>query len=293
MATKTKVIIIIASILSIVVFVLESFGVFSFLSDKLLLKYDYLGGNKLIFVDVDDGNCAIIQSGNKTAIINFGGVEDGGNSLIKAIRKYRITKVDYAFITLCDQNHLGGFLAVSDLIDIDKIIIPNLQDFIDDNSSTALAVRKKILKDYNYETVEVNKNFEIGEFTVTPFYYEPKVLFPNGRAVIYKLYSNNHSAIIGGNFHNDIMYELLARNEKVSADVFLLPGFSNSESLKLPFINNLNSKYLVSSSSFKNDVFVQDDIEILSKSHNLLRTDVNGDITFYFNKEDIIVKTER
>ena len=123
MATKKKIAIIVILIISLIVFLLETLGLFELLKDKLLFTHDYIGENKVIFADVGDGNCAIVQSGGKTAIFNFGGVKDGGNSLIKAIRKYRITKIDYAFITICDENHLGGFIAISNLVDIDKIII--------------------------------------------------------------------------------------------------------------------------------------------------------------------------
>lgn len=293
MATKTKIISIAAIVISLIVFILEFSGAFAFLSDKLLLKHDYIGENKLVFVDVDDGNCAIIQSGDKTAIINFGGVLDGGNSLIKAIRKYRITKVDYAFVNLSDENHLGGFISISDLVDINKVVIPNLEDFTDNNSVTSLAVKEEILNHYNYEIVELNKNYQVGEFTVTPFYYKPNILIPNGRAVIYKVFANEHSAIIGGSFHKDIMYELLAQDYNLKTDIFLIPGFSSGESLSLPFINSLNAKYLISSSAFKNDYYIQQDIEFLKKNHNIYRTDINGDIVFYFNKDGLILKTER
>ena len=293
MATKTKVVLTIAVIISLLVFVLEFSGAYEFLSDKLLLKYDYIGNDRLIFVDVDDGNCALVQSDNQTAIINFGGVKDGGNSLIKAIRKYRITKIDYAFITVCDQNHLGGFIALTDLVDINKVVIPNLDDFDYEHSATSLAVKDKILNDFNYEVVEINKTYKLGEINLTPFYYEPSTFDAKGRAVLYKISSTSHSAIIGGSFHKDVMYELLANNAKLETDIFLIPGFSDNASWNLPFFNSLKAKYLISSSGFKNDSVVQQDIEFLKQNYNIYRTDVNGDIMFYFKKNGLILNTER
>ena len=293
MATKTKVVLTIAVIISLLVFVLEFSGAYEFLSDKLLLKYDYIGNDRLIFLDVDDGNCALVQSDNQTALINFGGVKDGGNSLIKAIRKYRITKIDYAFITVCDQNHLGGFIALTDLVDINKVVIPNLDDFDYEHSATSLAVKDKILNDFNYEVVEINKTYKLGEINLTPFYYEPSTFDAKGRAVLYKISSTSHSAIIGGSFHKDVMYELLANNAKLETDIFLIPGFSDNASWNLPFFNSLKAKYLISSSGFKNDSVVQQDIEFLKQNYNIYRTDVNGDIMFYFKKNGLILNTER
>ena len=293
MATKTKVVLTIAVIISLLVFVLEFSGAYEFLSDKLLLKYDYIGNDRLIFLDVDDGNCALVQSDNQTALINFGGVKDGGNSLIKAIRKYRITKIDYAFITVCDQNHLGGFIALTDLVDINKVVIPNFDDFDYEHSATSLAVKDKILNDFNYEVVEINKTYTLGKINLTPFYYEPSAFDAKGRAVLYKISSTSHSAIIGGSFHKDIMYELLANNAKLETDIFLIPGFSDNASWNLPFFNSLKAKYLISSSGFKNDSVVQQDIEFLKQNYNIYRTDVNGDIMFYFKKNGLILNTER
>jgi len=293
MATKKKVMLIIAVIVSLIVFILEYSGSFEFLSNKLLLTYDFMGEDKLIFVDVDYGNCAIVQSGNKTAIINFGGIKDGGNSLVKAIRKYRITKVDYAIITVCNENHLGGFMALCDLVDIDKVIIPNIEDFTKENNITSLTVKDKILNDCSYELVEPFKPYMLGNFALAPVYYNAKALNSAGNAVLYKISLNNHSAIIGGSFHKDITYNLLSSDLNLKADIFLLPGFSDNSNWNLPFITTLNAKYLVSSSSFKNDAEIQLDFEFLKQKHKIYRTDVNGDITFYFNKDELKVFSER
>lgn len=291
--TIIKVLVILGCILSLVLFMLKVTGVTDSISYKLLQTYDYDGNDKLVFLDVADGNSAIIQSENKTAIINFGGIKDGGNSLIKAIRKYNITKFDYAFITVCDEKHLGGFMAISDLVDIEKVIIPNIDGFLGENIITNNVVCEKIINNYKYAIVNLNQEYKVGNFSLTPLYYTPNMLTPSGRAVLYKISAYNYSALIGGSFDKDIMYELLATNQNIQADIFLLPGFSDNKNWNIPFINSLKAKYIVSSSAFKNDAYLQEDLELLSKSFILYRTDINGDISFYFNKDSLFAKTQR
>ncbi len=278
-------------VIGLIVFILESCGVVDSLKEKLLFTYDTNGQNKVIFVDVQDGNCAIIQSGDKTAIINFGGVKDGGNSLIKAIRKYRITKIDYAFITITDEYHLGGFMALCDMVTIDKVITPNFDDYVLNNSPTALIVKDK-LNSLNCEIVELNKTYVLGNFSLKPIYYYHKALSSSGRAVLYQITDGKHSLVLGGNFSDDIIFEQYKKNKLFKTDILLLPGFSDSFGWNYNYFKDVGAKYLVSSSAYYNDSNIQNDFDSLSKRYNLYRTDINGDITFYFNDE-IKVVTEK
>ena len=294
MESKTKIIIYIACavafVFSLVVFIIEVCG-HTGLRDKLIFNYDYIGENKIIFTNVGDANCTILKSGNEVAVFSFGGVLDGGNSLIKAIRKYQITTVDYAFVNITDENHLGGFMVLNNLTTINNVVSPSINDYEFNNTPTALAAKETILS-LNHEFVNLNKNYKVGNFTVTPIYYSKNALSSEGRAVIYKVTFGEYSAIIGGNFSQDIMFENYINNELPTADILLLPGFSDNSHWNLSFFDDIKVKYVVSSSDYKNNLFIQNDYKLLQEKFNLYRTDVDGDITFYFN-EKISVSTEK
>ena len=88
------------------------------------------------------------------------------------------------------------------------------------------------------------------------------------------------------------MYEFMLEKREVKADILLLPTFSEPTAWNYDFFKFINAKYLVSSSAFVNDFHTQEDLNFLGKAFNLYRTDINGEIIFYFG-DDLKVITEK
>jgi len=85
------------------------------------LKY---GGTKIVFLDVGQGDAALIMSGGKTALID-GGVEDMGlDTLPSVLDHFNISKVDYAIMSHWDLDHAGGLLTLAAMGRVDRIYSP-------------------------------------------------------------------------------------------------------------------------------------------------------------------------
>lgn len=161
--------------------------------------YDYL-----YFIDVGQGDSALIVHKNKTILIDTGGVvtEDiATTTLIPFFNKARINKIDYLIITHNDYDHMGALeslcqnfkvqnilknqndfpLVVNDLTieNLNNYAITNKNDssiinrfdfigynwlFLGDVSST---IEKKIVNDYDLEDVDIIKIAHHGSNTST------------------------------------------------------------------------------------------------------------------------------
>ena len=74
-----------------------------------ILKY---GSARIIFVDVGQGDCALVMAGGKTALIDGGVAQEGLDTLPYVLDHYNIRKVDYAIMSHWDLDHVGGLLTL-------------------------------------------------------------------------------------------------------------------------------------------------------------------------------------
>ena len=86
-----------------------------------VLKY---GSAKIVFIDVGQGDSALIMSGGKTALIDGGIAEKGQDTLPAVLDHYNIDKVDYAIMSHWDSDHVAGLLTLSEQGRITKLYSP-------------------------------------------------------------------------------------------------------------------------------------------------------------------------
>lgn len=68
----------------------------------------------IVFVDVGQGDCCLLLSGNESALIDTGTIDATKDSLIPVLDYYGVEKIDYCFVSHWDIDHSGG---VSTLIE--------------------------------------------------------------------------------------------------------------------------------------------------------------------------------
>lgn len=70
------------------------------------------GAAKIVFIDVGQGDCALVMSGGKTALIDGGVTDEGLKTLPCVLDHYNISSVDYAIMSHWDKDHVGGLLSL-------------------------------------------------------------------------------------------------------------------------------------------------------------------------------------
>ena len=90
----------------------------------------------LIVLDVGHGNCAILSAGNAVAVVDA----PIGSLLLDTLRDMKPTKVDAAFISHADKDHLAGVLA---LLTSNEVAVSNL--YLNPDSARTSAIWRDLL----------------------------------------------------------------------------------------------------------------------------------------------------
>ncbi len=84
------------------------------------------GELKIHFIDVGQGDCAIVElpDGKKMMIDGGNGEESHNRKIIAALNELRITKIDYLIATHADVDHVGGLALVVDRVEVVNVYLP-------------------------------------------------------------------------------------------------------------------------------------------------------------------------
>ncbi len=88
-----------------------------------IFSYLYTGDLKITFIDVGQGDCALIETPYNKKILVDGGNFKENNLLTEFLLKNHISKVDLIFLSHIHNDHLGGLVNVLDTIKVDKVVI--------------------------------------------------------------------------------------------------------------------------------------------------------------------------
>lgn len=83
---------------------------------------------RLIFLDVGQGDCSVITSGEQSFLIDAGPrteeFDAGSRIVAPKLRKLGIDRIDLLFITHPDMDHVGGLPGLASKIRIDRVAAP-------------------------------------------------------------------------------------------------------------------------------------------------------------------------
>lgn len=77
---------------------------------------------KIVFIDVGQGDSALIISKDKTCLIDGGIEKCAENQILDVLNHYGINKLDYAVMTHIDSDHSGGILKLCEMGKIDLVM---------------------------------------------------------------------------------------------------------------------------------------------------------------------------
>lgn len=249
----------------------------------LYFRCDFDKNNYVYFIDVGQGDSAlIVTKNNKSVLIDTGGKVGSNYSLMKSnvipfFKSIGIRKLDYLFITHGDYDHAG--------YGIDLVNNFNAKNRFTNKGKYNSLEKKLNIKSFNNSYIKID-NVEI--YSLNSKHYNNE----NSDSLVLLVIIDNYKLLFMGdasiNTEKDIM------NNYDIGDVFILKvGHHGSKtSSSEEFINSVNPKYSIISVG-KNNKFGHPNKEVLDNLSNskIYRTDIDGSIMFKIKKDKLRIET--
>ena len=249
----------------------------------LYFRCDFDKNNYVYFIDVGQGDSAlIVTKNNKSILIDTGGKVGSNYSLMKSnvipfFKSIGIRKLDYLFITHGDYDHAG--------YGIDLVNNFNVKNRFTNKGKYNSLEKKLNIKSFNNSYIKID-NVEI--YSLNSKHYNNE----NSDSLVLLVIIDNYKLLFMGdasiNTEKDIM------NNYDIGNVFILKvGHHGSKtSSSEEFINSVNPKYSIISVG-KNNKFGHPNKEVLDTLNDskIYRTDIDGSIMFKIKKDKLRIET--
>ena len=245
-------------------------------------------GDRIVFIDVGQGDCALIISGDHAALIDCGTGQDDGYSVLTQLKKQNIDKLDYLIISHPHSDHLGGGAAVMNRCKVGCIMMPETlpEDAADLETYTGFCYTADG-KGVPINHIQSGDSFTVGNFTLDVLYYNIYAEDENDRSAVIKASANGFSALFTGDITSVTEYAIMAEKADISADVLKVAHHGSSTSTSERFLYSVHPSIgiiPVGENSYGHPT-EQTISRLEDYGVKYYRTDVNGNITVFFEGE--------
>ncbi len=251
------------------------------------------------FIDVGQGDSAIIETDNGTKLLIDGGEYDAyEEQLAPFLAERDISSIDYALVSHYHTDHMGGISELLETGVVDTLLIPKY----DDKSQN----RERLVKKADKHNVEINEICAGDVLDLGDPNLEISVLHPisggfsneneNSNSLVLMLDYLGERFLFTGDLEADAE-RVLIKNYALEADVLKVGHHGSTTSTSPAFLSAVDPTYAIIEAGAGNgyghphyevvDLLEDDDVRIY-------RTDEDGDITFTVTEKGIqSIRTER
>ena len=247
----------------------------------LLYLYNYyLFIPRIYFLDVGQGDSALIRYKNKNIIIDTGGSYDYDNSdnLVMFYKSVGVKKIDEMYISHGDLDHIGNAYNITKKIKTENIYInkyneTNLEKELCSNNC------KKVGEDFNRNMIKV----------LNPSY---NMYDENDNSLVIYISINNKNILFMGDSSKEVEYRLMNTYNIGKIDILKVGHHGSNTSSSKAFIKSIKPKYSVISVG-KNNRYGHPNKEVLNNLDNskIFRTDEDGSIMFKIKNNELKIET--
>ena len=249
------------------------------------------------FLDVGQGDCEFIQLPDGKCMLIDAGVSDSAGKIASKISELGYEKIDYLVATHPHADHIGGMKRIVENFDIGEIHMPK--------ASTNTKTFENLLQAIS------DKGLSINTAKAGKVIYESDDLKIEILAPISDTYKdlNNYSAVIRLQYGNNVFLftgdaEELAEGEMLNAysksalkaDVLKVGHHGSNTASSADFISAVLPKYAVievGEDNSYNHPHAEAVDTLNAVGAEILRTDLNGNITIISDKVNITVQCEK
>lgn len=249
------------------------------------------------FLSVGQGDCAVIQIGGQTILIDAGpateSFDSGARLIAPKLREMGVSRIDLVLISHPDADHIGGLPGIAQFFPIDKVAA---MDYFRTCPDLIPTLQRVQLRADSILWLQSGHKLSIGEATmriegleVTPGSSD------NTGSMIVHLHVGKSSAVFTGDAP-DSVERWLAKNGDYAAQVMKAGHHGSRSSTSSDWLAEVRPKWVIFSAG-RNNPFGHPSPEALDRVEafgaGILRTDQDGDIRFVATKRGFEIATNR
>lgn len=251
------------------------------------------GEMQVHFLDVGQGDSALIICPNGESILIDGGEKKYGDYIVEYLNKLGIEDIDVVIATHPHSDHIGGLITVFENFNIKSVYTPRVTHTTKTYEEFVLAVQNQDLK---FKEVKAGQGLEIQGI-------ETRFLGPvdtygddlNNWSAVIKINYKNTSFLFTGDAEIKSENDIISSDADIEATVLKIGHHGSDTSSGDDFLDMVNPKYAVISAGVDNK-YGHPHRSILDKINNkgikLYRTDLQGSIIAFSDGKDLTFTTD-
>lgn len=256
-------------------------------------KKENLKDLEINYIDVEQGNAVLINTNNKTILID-GGNRSNSRYYYNFIKNKNIKKIDYMIASHYDEDHISGLISILENYQVSNVLCPDYK-----KDTKIYKSFKNSLKKSKANIIHPKKgdNFNISDAKI-------KILWPNeyknssdnDNSIVLKLKYGNMSFLFPADASVNVEDQLIYSGFNLKSDVVMLGHHGSKYSTSNEFLEEVDPKLAIISVGNNNRYGHPSNrvVKLLNdKNIKILRTDMDGDITINCDGNRIKVKTNK
>ena len=256
-------------------------------------KYDPADKDGCIvhFIDVGQGDSAIISAGGVNILIDAG-ESDRGDDVLLCIKELKINKLDYVIGTHAHSDHIGGLETVLSEIEVENIILSKPpKGFTAELKAYTELMEAAKKANTKHIPAKVGDSFDIGKgrlSIIAPISNEYKNL--NDLSIVTRFDFGETSFLFTGDAEAAAERDILESGANIDTDVIKIAHHGAGTSSCKEFLEAVSPEYAVIEVGIENThghPTPETITRLQSLDAEIYRTDLNGCITAFSDGKDI------
>ena len=194
------------------------------------------------FIDVGQGDCALITCGGQSLMVD-GGPSEASSKVYSILKRLGITGIDYVVATHPDTDHIGG---LSGALTASTCGAFYCSSETSDTSTFESLVSRVKGQGLEVQVPSAGDSFSLGDATVT--FVGPVKAIPNSEnnnSLVLRIDFGTNSLLLMGDAEEEEESSLISAGANLSADVIKVAHHGSSSSSMLAFLRKVCPKYAV------------------------------------------------
>jgi len=200
------------------------------------------GELKVHFLDVGQGDSALIVAGNNAMLIDAGD-RGYGSGIVSYLKNQGVKKLDYLILTHPHADHIGGAVEVINAFEIDKIIMSKVSHTTQTFENLLVAIDKKGMK---ITTPNPGDEYELDSARF-------KILAPNSSSykslndysVVARINFGNTAFLFTGDAESTSESQMVSSGHDLKSDVLKVGHHGSDTSTTGSFLKSVEPKFAV------------------------------------------------